>query len=503
MIVSFNHKEMTCRQVAESVTDLFEGVLDRPVRESVEGHLDCCTDCSRFVEQVRSVRSWAGSVRQLQPSESREREVVRLLEHSRPGSGERCSTLSPDTVNRYLADSLPDEEQVSVSRHLLGGCTPCSGIARGIAFPRLEGAEAGRFEMRERHATEDEERRYLELSVHIEAEDWDAVRANDVDVRHFVRWLIRRSRNEVTIGPSEALRTAGLAWEAARDLGLRDRARAAMLKGHVARKIAADYQKAGRWFDLAEQLLRGAASCIESDLLLAQLHRMRGLSLYCQSRLSEAMRCFEEARSLYVRLGESERFGECLMDQAQVVAETQSPSAALAMAYRASTLVRRSGQPRNAMAFAQNIAGYQARQGNWERALCALRMAYEELDEIPQNLIDKVQLDWTCGRILNAAGQFEDARRVLEVARGRFVELGLASKTAWISLDLAISLIETKDLGRLRSVSESMIAYFASRRLPTETLVAIRLFQEAVVSQTIEVVQVRALEAALERSVSS
>ena len=46
--------DLTCRELAELVTDYLERVLPGRERIRVEQHLIVCTACSRFVEQMRA-----------------------------------------------------------------------------------------------------------------------------------------------------------------------------------------------------------------------------------------------------------------------------------------------------------------------------------------------------------------------------------------------------------------------------------------------------------------
>jgi anti-sigma factor RsiW len=49
----FGPGELTCRELAELVSDYLEGVLAAPVRERIVEHLAGCDDCVAYVEQMR------------------------------------------------------------------------------------------------------------------------------------------------------------------------------------------------------------------------------------------------------------------------------------------------------------------------------------------------------------------------------------------------------------------------------------------------------------------
>ena len=44
---------LTCRELVELVTEYFEGVLDRGERARFESHIEHCSHCATYVEQLR------------------------------------------------------------------------------------------------------------------------------------------------------------------------------------------------------------------------------------------------------------------------------------------------------------------------------------------------------------------------------------------------------------------------------------------------------------------
>jgi anti-sigma factor RsiW len=50
----FRPGELTCRQLAQLVSDYVEGVLARPVQERIVAHLADCDDCAAYVDQMRA-----------------------------------------------------------------------------------------------------------------------------------------------------------------------------------------------------------------------------------------------------------------------------------------------------------------------------------------------------------------------------------------------------------------------------------------------------------------
>jgi anti-sigma factor RsiW len=47
-------EDLSCQELVELVTDYFEGALPPRERARFEAHLDECTGCARYVEQMRA-----------------------------------------------------------------------------------------------------------------------------------------------------------------------------------------------------------------------------------------------------------------------------------------------------------------------------------------------------------------------------------------------------------------------------------------------------------------
>ena len=53
---------LTCREVAELVTDYLEAALTRQERRRLEAHLARCPDCPNYVEQMRQTVDLIGQL---------------------------------------------------------------------------------------------------------------------------------------------------------------------------------------------------------------------------------------------------------------------------------------------------------------------------------------------------------------------------------------------------------------------------------------------------------
>jgi predicted anti-sigma-YlaC factor YlaD len=62
MLGDFRPGELTCRQLAELVSDYIEGVLAPPLPARIADHLAGCADCTSYVDQMRATISVTGEL---------------------------------------------------------------------------------------------------------------------------------------------------------------------------------------------------------------------------------------------------------------------------------------------------------------------------------------------------------------------------------------------------------------------------------------------------------
>jgi anti-sigma factor RsiW len=56
------HEEMTCRELVDVITDYLEGKLSEEDRERFEAHLDDCSYCLNYLEQMRETIATLGAL---------------------------------------------------------------------------------------------------------------------------------------------------------------------------------------------------------------------------------------------------------------------------------------------------------------------------------------------------------------------------------------------------------------------------------------------------------
>ena len=82
--------EMTCKQLVELVTEYFEGTLSASDRARFGAHLETCSDCVVYVDQMRQTAKVLGSLHKGTLPESRTEELLRVFREWKqaPGSVE-------------------------------------------------------------------------------------------------------------------------------------------------------------------------------------------------------------------------------------------------------------------------------------------------------------------------------------------------------------------------------------------------------------------------------
>ena len=61
-MLSLRRKDLVCQEAVELVTDYLEGVLSRRQRRRFEAHLRACSNCAKYLEQIRATIALTGSI---------------------------------------------------------------------------------------------------------------------------------------------------------------------------------------------------------------------------------------------------------------------------------------------------------------------------------------------------------------------------------------------------------------------------------------------------------
>jgi anti-sigma factor RsiW len=80
MTVRLRHRrDLVCQQVVELLTDYLEGALSGPDRRTFERHLRRCSDCTNYLEQMRTTIASTGTLRLQDLSPEAEQEFTALF----------------------------------------------------------------------------------------------------------------------------------------------------------------------------------------------------------------------------------------------------------------------------------------------------------------------------------------------------------------------------------------------------------------------------------------
>ena len=61
-MLSLRRRSIVCQQAVELVTDYLEGTMSRRERRRFEAHIRRCPNCASYLEQIRTIIAWTGSL---------------------------------------------------------------------------------------------------------------------------------------------------------------------------------------------------------------------------------------------------------------------------------------------------------------------------------------------------------------------------------------------------------------------------------------------------------
>lgn len=491
--------QMDCQTLAGRSTEWLDGALGAREEREVASHLKSCESCRVFIGQVEKTAGLVGEWARkegIQPA--REDQILAAIggsgEVAEPGSA-GSAHLNEVTARAYLEDRLPEDEQIAVLAHLIDGCERCARECAQLAFPELVDRLGYRTNMRAPEPDEETATHYREITEQL-LDEMASGREENVECHEalsepYLLWLIRQGRELIYTDPQICEDYSRLAALASRRLGVEIRARAAMFRGHAARRVAQDNVEMERSFLEAKRLLERC----QEPLLQAKLRRLRGLGLRVQDRPDEAIQLVREALQQYLELGEAVRAGEAALDLAIVEANLNRYGRAVRRTYAATCLLDFQDDPRLELVLFQHVAIYGRQNDRLEVSRHALDHARRSAHAVSAGRLDLVQIDWVEGQLLNRIGRFDDARLKLLQTRDALLALGLPGHVSNLGFDLAESLLELGRYRELEEVASAMLVYFNSRVCSESALASVQLFVNAVSRQALTVAELRAIAA--------
>ncbi len=80
-------EDLSCQELVELVTDYLDGALPPRERARFEAHLEACTGCARYVEQLRTTIALSGATRGLEDRPEVAGLLAAFREWRRDGAG--------------------------------------------------------------------------------------------------------------------------------------------------------------------------------------------------------------------------------------------------------------------------------------------------------------------------------------------------------------------------------------------------------------------------------
>lgn len=71
--------EMTCKELVELVTEYLEGTLPSTDQQRFEGHIDGCSPCTTYLDQMRQTIRTLGRLTEEDLSEDAKRDLLRTF----------------------------------------------------------------------------------------------------------------------------------------------------------------------------------------------------------------------------------------------------------------------------------------------------------------------------------------------------------------------------------------------------------------------------------------
>jgi tetratricopeptide (TPR) repeat protein len=176
--------------------------------------------------------------------------------------------------------------------------------------------------------------------------------------------------------------------------------------------------------------------------------------------------------------------GRILLKKSYTLEQAGEIDAALAALEEAIPLVGLEGEPHRFWTVRINRLVLLCHLGHYREAEEGLPELHKQARQSGNDL-DQVRAKWLSGRVQAGLGRPEEARSALEEVRLDFAKRRLGYETALVSLELAILHLEAGRATEVRELAEEMLWIFTAQGVAREALAALRLFREAVESETV------------------
>ena len=189
------------------------------------------------------------------------------------------------------------------------------------------------------------------------------------------------------------------------------------------------------------------------------------------SRFDYALDVFERHESLFWQI-------QCLMQRAVAVVYVAGPAMAVPHFEKILPLVAEAGAEDLTFQVRCNLANCLSRAGRYEDATAELRRL-KDGDSLLANPLWQWHVIATEGNVDQGLQRFSDAREKYVTASAGFESSGASLSVALVKLDLAILASETNRAEEVVEIVTTILPFFESLKLCTETVESLRLLAEA------------------------
>jgi tetratricopeptide (TPR) repeat protein len=224
--------------------------------------------------------------------------------------------------------------------------------------------------------------------------------------------------------------------------------------------------------------------------------RITPLAIF-QGHYGEAIEMCEEAGQIYLELGENQALASTRTQKAIALIYAGETDAALLTLHQAIPLIDQEEDPHLLLAACHNLIRCYIDLDRPDQAL----MLYSEIREIYKDFNDPLFLlktTWQEGKLLCDLGHLRAAETVLLRARKGYMEKGIASEVALVSLDLATVYVKLGLVDEVKRTVITTLPIFHALRVKLDTLAALLQLQQVADQEQQALEIVRALSSRIE-----
>ena len=404
---------------------------------------------------------------------------------------------------------LPTEVLTQVSlQHLLRLCPYCwrefdafrreveAGRDAGLILAGL-GVQMTRLEKEHRRAEEDL-RDLLALS---KEEGAGRIRRSRRRFRgsHLAHLLLEESQERLTIDPKEAYHLAELAHLVVQNTPFDRDVLHLLVLTHAsmanASRVSGDTHQAEEHFGRTRHLLTHHA--VTETALLARIDDLEGSLRMDQHRLSQAIKLFDRAASLYELLDARVELARVLLKLAATYNLQGKAERAVKVVRAALHELSPESEPRLYMSARYNLALFLVESGDARKAAEVLEEDVELSKKFPEPWL-QLRITGLRGKIAAAQKDFATAEAAFLEMREGFLREESGYDAAIVSMDLALLYLRQGRTAELKTLAKEMLPIFRSQDVHREALAALVLFQEAVREEQVTAAFVRELASYLD-----